>query len=85
VVRSELADSLKTPRSFGVRTFTRLPNVQDFQHSDAVIVETPFDTAPHPGPGLASDPEGAGASRTSSTTAVFTIMDALAFHIRSKR
>lgn len=44
MVRYEPADSLKSPRFNGVRTFMRLPNVQDLDNSDAVVVGVPFDT-----------------------------------------
>ena len=38
------ADSFETPRFSGVRTFMRLPNVQDLENTDAAIVGAPFDT-----------------------------------------
>ncbi len=39
------ADSLRTPRFSGVRTFARLPHVtEDLEHVDAAIVGIPFDT-----------------------------------------
>jgi agmatinase len=44
VVRYEPANSLETPRFSGVRTFMRLPNVQDLENSDVAIVGAPFDT-----------------------------------------
>jgi agmatinase len=44
VVRYEPANSLETPRFSGVRTFMRLPNVQDLENADAAIVGAPFDT-----------------------------------------
>src|ERR671921_704242 len=42
--RYEPANSLETPRFSGVRTFMRLPNVQDLQNAAAAIVGAPFDT-----------------------------------------
>jgi hypothetical protein len=44
VVRYEPANSLESPRFSGVRTFMRLPNVQDLENADAAIVGAPFDT-----------------------------------------
>jgi agmatinase len=44
VTRYEPADSFETPRFSGVRTFMRLPNVQDLENTDATIVGAPFDT-----------------------------------------
>ena len=44
MVRYEPANSLETPRFSGVRTFMRLPNVQDLENADAAIVGVPFDT-----------------------------------------
>jgi agmatinase len=44
LTRYEPADSFVTPRFSGVRTFTRLPNVQDLENTDAAIVGAPFDT-----------------------------------------
>jgi agmatinase len=44
VTRYEPADSFETPRFSGVRTFMRLPNVQDLENADAAIVGAPFDT-----------------------------------------
>ena len=43
-MRYEPADSFETPRFSGVRTFMRLPNVQDLENADAAIVGAPFDT-----------------------------------------
>ena len=40
----EPANCFETPRFSGVRTFMRLPNVQDLQNSDGAIVGSPFDT-----------------------------------------
>jgi hypothetical protein len=37
----EPADSFETPRFSGVRTFVRLPNVQDLENSDIAIVGAP--------------------------------------------
>jgi agmatinase len=44
LTRYEPADSFETPRFSGVRTFMRLPNVQDLENADAVVVGAPFDT-----------------------------------------
>jgi agmatinase len=44
VTRYEPADSFETPRFSGVRTFMRLPNVDDLENADAAIVGAPFDT-----------------------------------------
>ena len=44
MTRYEPADSFVTPRFSGVRTFMRLPNVQDLENADAAIVGAPFDT-----------------------------------------
>ncbi|HEX2183587.1 MAG TPA: agmatinase [Rubrobacteraceae bacterium] len=44
MTRYEPADSFETPRFSGVRTFMRLPNVQDLENADAAIVGAPFDT-----------------------------------------
>ena len=44
MVRYEPANSLESPRFSGVRTFMRLPNVQDLENADAAIVGAPFDT-----------------------------------------
>jgi agmatinase len=44
LTRYEPADSFVTPRFSGVRTFMRLPNVQDLDNADAAIVGAPFDT-----------------------------------------
>jgi agmatinase len=44
LTRYEPADSFETPRFSGVRTFMRLPNVQDLGNADAAIVGAPFDT-----------------------------------------
>jgi agmatinase len=38
------ANSFETPRFSGVRTFMRLPNVEDLENSDVAIVGAPFDT-----------------------------------------
>jgi agmatinase len=38
MTRYEPADSFERPRFWGVRTFTRLPNVQNLQNSDVAIV-----------------------------------------------
>ena len=44
MVRYEPANSLETPRFSGVRTFMRLPNVQDLENAEAAVVGSPFDT-----------------------------------------
>lgn len=44
MTRYEPANSFETPRFSGVRTFMRLPNVQDLENSDVAIVGAPFDT-----------------------------------------
>jgi agmatinase len=44
MTRYEPADSFETPRFSGVRTFMRLPNVQDLENADVAIVGAPFDT-----------------------------------------
>ena len=44
MTRYEPADSFETPRFSGVRTFMRLPNLQDLENADAAIVGAPFDT-----------------------------------------
>ena len=44
MTRYEPADSFVTPRFSGVRTFMRLPNVQDLENADAAVVGAPFDT-----------------------------------------
>jgi agmatinase len=44
LTRYEPANSFETPRFSGVRTFMRLPNVQDLENADATIVGAPFDT-----------------------------------------
>ena len=44
MTRYEPADSFETPRFSGVRTFMRLPNVQDLENADAAVVGAPFDT-----------------------------------------
>jgi hypothetical protein len=44
VVRYEPANSLETSRFSGVRTFMRLPNVQDLHNAEVAIVGALFDT-----------------------------------------
>jgi agmatinase len=44
MTRYKPANSLESPRFSGVRTFMRLPNVQDLEISDPVIAGAPFDT-----------------------------------------
>jgi agmatinase len=52
------ADSFETPRFSGVRTFMRLPNVQDLDNADVAIVGAPFDTATTFRVGARFGPEG---------------------------
>src|SRR5215211_2551291 len=52
------ADSFKTPRFSGVRTFMRLPNVQDLENADVAILGAPFDTATTFRVGARFGPEG---------------------------
>ena len=52
------ANSFETPRFSGVRTFMRLPNVQDLQNSDVAIVGAPFDTGASFRVGARFGPEG---------------------------
>jgi agmatinase len=47
-----------TPRFSGVRTFMRLPNVQDLENADAAIVGAPFDTGATFRAGARYGPEG---------------------------
>lgn len=54
----EPANSFETPRFSGVRTFMRLPNVQDLESADAAIVGAPFDTATTFRAGARFGPEG---------------------------
>jgi len=58
VTRYEPADSFDTPRFSGVRTFMRLPNVQDLDNADAAIVGAPFDTGATFRAGARFGPEG---------------------------
>jgi agmatinase len=58
VVSYEPANSFETPRFSGVRTFMRLPNVQDLQNSDVAIVGAPFDTGASFRVGARFGPEG---------------------------
>jgi len=58
VVRYEPANSFETPRFSGVRTFMRLPNVQDLENADAAIVGAPFDTGASFRAGARFGPEG---------------------------
>ncbi len=59
MIRYEPADSFVTPRFSGVRTFMRLPNVQDLENADAAIVGVPFDTGGTFRVGARFGPEGA--------------------------
>lgn len=54
----EPANSLETPRFSGVRTFMRLPNIQDLENADAAIVGAPFDTGASFRAGARFAPEG---------------------------
>jgi agmatinase len=58
LTRYEPADSFETPRFSGVRTFMRLPNVQDLENADAAIVGAPFDTGTTFRVGARFGPEG---------------------------
>jgi agmatinase len=58
VTRHEPADSFETPRFSGVRTFMRLPNLQDLENADAAIVGAPFDTGASFRVGARFGPEG---------------------------
>jgi agmatinase len=58
VVRYEPANSFETPRFSGVRTFMRLPNVQDLHNADAAIVGAPCDTGASFRAGARFGPEG---------------------------
>ena len=58
MTRYEPANSLETPRFSGVRTFMRLPNVQDLANADAAIVGAPFDTGASFRAGARFGPEG---------------------------
>ncbi len=58
MVRYEPANSFETPRFSGVRTFMRLPNVQDLENADAAIVGAPFDTGASFRAGARFGPEG---------------------------
>jgi agmatinase len=56
--RYEPADSFATPRFSGVRTFMRLPDVQDLENADVAIVGAPFDTGATFRAGARFGPEG---------------------------
>ena len=58
MTRYEPADSFETPRFSGVRTFMRLPNVQDLENADAAVVGVPFDTGATFRVGARFGPEG---------------------------
>ena len=58
MVRYEPANSFETPRFSGVRTFMRLPNVQDLENADVAIVGAPFDTGASFRAGARFGPEG---------------------------
>ena len=58
MVRYEPANSLETPRFSGVRTFMRLPDVQDLENADVAIVGAPFDTGATFRAGARFGPEG---------------------------
>jgi agmatinase len=58
VTRYEPANSLETPRFSGVRTFMRLPDVQDLENCDVAIVGAPFDTGASFRAGARFGPEG---------------------------
>jgi agmatinase len=58
LTRYEPADSFETPRFSGVRTFMRLPYVQDLENADVAIVGAPFDTGATFRAGARFGPEG---------------------------
>ena len=58
MTRYEPADSFETPRFSGVRTFMRLPSVQDLENADVAIVGAPFDTGATFRAGARFGPEG---------------------------
>ncbi len=58
MTRYKPADSFETPRFSGVRTFMRLPNVQDLEKADVAIVGAPFDTGSSFRVGARFGPEG---------------------------
>jgi agmatinase len=58
LTRYEPADSFETPRFSGVRTFMRLPDVQDLENADVAIVGAPFDTGATFRAGARFGPEG---------------------------
>jgi arginase family enzyme len=58
LISYEPADSFETPRFSGVRTFMRLPNVQDLENSDVAVVGAPFDTGSSFRVGARFGPEG---------------------------
>src|SRR5919112_6102156 len=58
VVRYEPANSLETPRCSGVRSFMRLPDVQDLENAGVAIVGAPFDTGATFRVGARFGPEG---------------------------
>jgi agmatinase len=58
MTRYEPGDSFVTPRFSGVRTFMRLPNVQDLENADVAIVGAPFDTGATFRAGARFGPEG---------------------------
>src|ERR687894_2392602 len=56
--RYEPANSFETPRFSGVRTFMRLPYIQDLENADVAIVGAPFDTGASFRVGARFGPEG---------------------------
>jgi agmatinase len=58
MTRYEPANSFETPRFSGVRTFMRLPNVQDLENADVAIAGAPFDTGASFRAGARFGPEG---------------------------
>ena len=50
------ADSLKSPRFSGIRTFMRLPHGNDLQRADVAVVGVPFDTGTSFRPGARFGP-----------------------------
>ena len=58
MTRYKPTNSFESPRFSGVRTFMRLPNVQDLENTDAAIVGAPFDTGSSFRAGARFGPEG---------------------------
>ena len=58
MTRYKPVNSFESPRFSGVRTFMRLPNVQDLENANAAIVGAPFDTGSSFRVGARFGPEG---------------------------